>query len=299
MDKNITVVINTFNEEKNIARVLESVKWADEILICDMYSEDKTVEIAKKMGAKIVFHKREGFVEPARNFAISEASNEWVLVLDADEVIPASLSKKLKEIVKKSIVSDFVEIPTKNIIFGKWIKASMWWPDYHVRFFKKGAVVWTEKIHSKPKTKGMGLTLPVEEKWAKVHYNYQSISQFIERMNRYTTIEASQLNKSGYKFNWSDLIQKPLGEFLSRFFANRGYEDGLHGLALSVLQALSFLIVYLKLWEMEGFTQKLIDLSEINQESRKGAKAFDYWLKQSRLSKNPFKRFLQKAQAKF
>ena len=299
MDKKISVVINTFNEEKNIERAIKSVDWADEIVVCDMYSDDKTVEIAKKMGAKVIFHKREGFVEPARNFAISKASNEWILVLDADEVIPSSLSVKLKELVKKSIVSDFVEIPTKNIIFGKWIKASMWWPDYHIRFFKKGNVVWTEKIHSKPKTKGTGLTLPAEEKWAKVHYNYQSIHQFVERMNRYTTIEANQLKMGGYKFNFNDLIQKPVGEFLSRFFANRGYDDGLHGLVLALLQAFSFLIVYLKLWEMEGFAQKPIDLSEIDQESKKEFQTFDYWLKQSRLSKNPFKRFLQKVQAKF
>lgn len=293
MDKKVSVIINTLNEEKNIARVIKSISWADEIIVCDMYSQDKTVEIAKKMGAKVVFHKREGFVEPARNFAISEASNEWVLVLDADEIIPASLSEKLREIVKKSIVSDFVEIPSKNIIFGKWIKASMWWPDYHIRFFKKGAVIWTEKIHSKPKTKGTGLTLPAEEKWAKVHYNYQSISQFIERMNRYTTIEASQLNKSGYKFNWKDLIQKPLGEFLSRFFANKGYEDGLHGLALSLLQASSFLVTYLKTWEETRFKEESISLNDLEVESEKSIKALDYWFKDAKSKRHLFGKFLR------
>lgn len=299
MRKSISVVINTLNEEKNIQRAIKSVDFADEIIVCDMYSEDKTVEIAKKMGAKVVFHKRAGFVEPARNFAISRASNEWVLVLDADEVIPPALSDKLKEITKKSIASDFVEIPTKNIIFGTWIKASMWWPDYHIRLFKKGAVIWDEKIHSKPKTKGMGLTLPAEEKWAKVHYNYQSVSQFIERMNRYTTIEASQLNKSGYKFNWKDLMQKPFGEFLSRFFANKGYIDGMHGLALSLLQAFSFLIVYLKVWEIEGFKKRDIDLPRLEQISNQSGQEINYWLKIQKLSGNPFRRFFQKVRNKF
>src|SRR3990170_3911426 len=202
----ISAVINTLNEEKNLSRAMESVKWADEIVVCDMYSEDKTVEVAKKLGAKIVRHKRINYVEPARNFVISKASGPWILVLDADEEIPDSLAKRLQEFAKSKIKSDFVEIPRKNIIFNKWMKASMWWPDYQVRFFKKGSVVWGDKIHSKPDTRGQGLQLPAEEKWAITHQNYQTIGQFIERMNRYTSIEAEELTKEGYKFDWQDLL---------------------------------------------------------------------------------------------
>lgn len=279
MSSKITVVVNTYNEETNLKRALESVKWADEVIVCDMYSEDKTVEIAKSMGAKVFLHKNEGYVEPARNFAIAKASYAWVLILDADEEIPNTLAKRLMEMINKPISSNFVEIPRKNIIFGKWMKDSMWWPDYQIRFFKKGSVVWSEKIHIKPKTKGDSLILPQEEEWAIVHYNYQTISQFIERMNCYTQIEANELKGSGYKFEWKDLLIKPLNEFLSRFFANKGYLDGLHGLALSLLQAVSFLIVYLKLWEMLDFKEENISLSDFKKETDIQAKNIDYWFK--------------------
>ena len=154
MISKISVVINTFNEEKNIERAIESVEWADEILVCDMYSDDDTAVIAKKLGAKIIFHKRVGFVEPARNMAISKAEGDWVLVLDADEEIPSELAGKIREIISKDGVVTHVEIPRKNIIFGKALNASMWWPDYNTRLFKKNSLTWGNRIHSKPKTEG-------------------------------------------------------------------------------------------------------------------------------------------------
>lgn len=293
MVSQISVVINTFNEEKNIARVIKSVEWADEVVVCDMHSQDQTVAIAKKSGAKVVFHKNTGYVEPARNFAISKASKDWILVLDADEELPESLTKRLQELIQRGIKSDFVEIPRKNIIFGKWMKASFWWPDYQVRFFRKGSVVWSNKIHSKPETQGQGLQLPAEEKWAIMHHNYQTVGQFIERMNRYTTIEAEQLIKEGYKFDWRNLFSKPTSEFLSRFFANKGYKDGLHGLALSFLQAVSFLIVYLKVWELAGFKEDTIEIAEINEERKRSGNAINYWTKQVK-SGNSLKDFLKR-----
>lgn len=282
MDKKISIVINTFNEEKNIARAIKSVDFANEILVCDMHSEDKTIEVAKKLGAKIVYHDKLDYVEPARNFAISSASNEWILILDPDEEIPEALSERLIEIVSKLKGIDYVQLPRKNLIFNKWMQASMWWPDYQVRFFKKGSVTWQDTIHSKPQTKGLKLQLPAEEKWAIIHHNYQTISQFVERMNRYTTIEAEQLRKEGYKFNFRDLFEKPLNEFVSRFFANKGYLDGLHGLSLSFLQAFSFLLVYLKIWEMENFKKADVNLLQIEEQKEKGIQVINYWFKQTK-----------------
>ena len=277
----ISVVINTLNEEKNIERAITSVKWADEIVVCDMHSDDKTSQIAKSLGAKVFYHERVDFVEPARNFAISKALNEWVLLLDADEEISKELSLKIKEMMEKPISSDVVELPRKNIIFGKWMQASMWWPDYQVRLFKKGSVFWQDAIHSQPQIKGLKLQLPAEEKWAIIHHNYQTISQFTERMNRYTTIEAEQLVKKGYKFELKDIFEKPLNEFVSRFFANKGYLDGLHGLCLSFLQAISFLLVYLKVWEKEGFRKENINLLQIEEQKEKCVSVVNYWFKQA------------------
>ena len=294
MDRKISVVINTLNEEKNITRAIKSISWADEILVCDMHSDDRTVEIAKKLGAKVVYHKKTSYVEPARNFVISKASGDWILILDPDEEVPETLSERFKQIAKTTKQIDYISIPRKNIIFNKWMKASMWWPDYQIRFFRKGKVEWSDKIHRPPKTWGEGLVLEEQARWAIIHYNYQTIDQFLNRMNRYTTIEAKDLKNSGYKFRWSDLIQKPLSEFLSRFFANKGYHDGLHGLALSLLQAFSLLVVYLKVWEASGFNEQSLNLDEVEEEKRKSAYEINYWLKQVNQSGNPFKKFLSK-----
>lgn len=294
MASNISVVINTLNEEKNIGRAIRSASWADEILVCDMYSEDKTVEVAKKMGAKVVYHKKVGYVEPARNFAISKASNDWVLILDADEEISTSLKEKIREMVSKPIKSDFVQIPRKNIIFGRWMRASLWWPDYQIRLFKKGFVEWSDQIHRPPKTSTHGLKLLPEEKWAIIHHHYQTISQFVERMNRYTTIEADELRKVGYRFKWTDLIQKPLDEFLSRFFANKGYLDGLHGLSLSLFQACSFLVVYLKVWEIEKYKEADVSMKEMEILRRQSTHKLDWWFNNVSKRKSFWKKFKQK-----
>lgn len=293
MINKISVVINTLDEEKNITKAIKSVKWADEILVCDMHSEDKTLEIAKNLGAKIVFHKKLNYVEPARNFAISKASNNWILIIDPDEEIPQTLGSRLIQIASKMKEVDYVRIPRKNMIFNQFMKASMWWPDYNIRFFKKGKVKWSNNIHRPPKVTGAGLDLPAEEELAIIHHNYQTISQFISRMNRYTDVEVDQLIKNNYKFKWTDLIQKPLSEFLSRFFASYGYQDGLHGLALSLLQAFSFLIVYLKVWENSSFKEDELKLNDIEIEKERAGYQINYWMKEVK-GKSFVKRFLTK-----
>jgi len=276
----ISVVINTLNEEKNIKRCLESVhELADEIVICDDGSTDKTVEIAKEFTDKIFHHQSKGYVEAARNFALSKSKSDWILVIDADEEIPKTLTVKLRGLAtsKKQQAASFVSIPRKNIIFGKWIKHSGWWPDYNVRFFKKGKVVWSEKIHEDPKTAGKSLKLEPEEKLAIVHHNYDSIDQYISRLNRYTEIESQILIKEGYKFDWRDLVSKPTGEFLSRYFAREGYKDDLHGFVLAILQSFSFFVTYLKVWEKGGFEEKEIDVEEVKEEFWEKTKDIRFW----------------------
>ena len=275
----ISVVINTLNEEENIERVIKSVGWADEILVCDMHSEDKTAEVAKKLGAKVIFQRREPIVEKARNSAVLKAEGEWILVLDPDEEVPEALAERLREITKGTKQIDYVRIPRKNLIFGRFMEHTGWWPDLNIRFFKKGSVKWTEEIHRPPQASGEGLDLPVQEEYAILHHSYKTISQFIERMDRYTTVQAVELNRQDYEFKWQDLFEKPLNEFLSRFFAMEGYKDGLHGLALSFLQAFSELVVYLKLWEKRNFIDIDIDLEEIKNQKDKSGFTVDYWYK--------------------
>ncbi|PIV00173.1 glycosyltransferase family 2 protein [Candidatus Shapirobacteria bacterium CG03_land_8_20_14_0_80_39_12] len=271
----ISTVINTYNEEKNIGRCLESIKnFSEEIIVVDMHSTDKTVEIAKKFKAKIFFHEYTRYVEPARNFALSKATGDWILLLDADEELSQSLFKELIKIAKENTV-DFVEIPRKNIIFNKWILHSRWWPDYLVRFFKRGKVKFSEEIHVPPVTSGKGQKLLATEENTIVHYNFQTISQFIERFNRYSDIESEQLISKGYDLDWKDIIFRPANEFFSRFFAGDGYKDGLHGLVLSLLQAFSEFVVYLKIWEKDGFKENSIP--EIENVFKKVAHDFYFW----------------------
>ena len=284
----ISVVINTLNEEANLPRALASItSLADEIVVVDMQSEDQTVELAKKAGAKVFSHKRVGYVEPARNFAIGKATGDFILVLDADEEIGSELSKKLKELSLKP-KADYYRVPRKNINFGRWIKNSRWWPDYNIRFFKKGAVSWNELIHSVPMTVGKGLDLPAEERFAIVHHNYPTVSKYIERMNRYSDIQAGVLKETGYKFIWSDLISKPLAEFLSRFFSGEGYKDGVHGLALSLLQAFSEAAVYLKLWQLKDFPESTIGIKEFSEEVKKSEKEIKWWVLDAKIKQKGF-----------
>ncbi len=248
----ISVVVNTRNEEKTLAGCLETVNFCDEVIVMDMESSDNTKNIASQYTDKIYDHPNIGFVEPARNIAISKATGDWILILDADERISKELAKKLKEIVADGSV-DFVRIPRKNIIFGKWLQHSRWWPDHNIRFFKKGSVVWQSEIHSVPITTGTGISLEAIESLAIEHLHYQSLDEYALRSLRYSTQQAKELINSGYHLDPKDIIGKPIGEFLSRYFAGEGYKDGLHGLAIALLQFFSILLIYLKVWEKQGF----------------------------------------------
>ena len=267
-------------EEVNVLeRALTSIKEiASEIVIVDMTPPGFGVtKIAEKFKANVHRHTFVNYVEPVRNFGISKATGEWVLILDPDEEIPATLGKKLLAIARKPGASYF-RIARKSIVFGKWLKYSRWWPDYNIRFFKKGAVSWDEEIHGVPKTTGKGADILPEESFAIIHYHYSSIDQYLERMNRYTSIQSHLKTDEGYKFKWIDLIQKPLAEFLSRFFAGEGYKDGVHGLSVSLLQAFSELVVYLKIWQSEKFEDREIDIFEVKKVMTDEQKIVNYWL---------------------
>jgi (heptosyl)LPS beta-1,4-glucosyltransferase len=288
----ISVVINTLNEEKNLPRAIASVKTlAQEIVVVDMQSDDSTQEVAEKLGALVYTHKRTGYVEPARNFAIGKAGQEWVLVLDADEEIPPKLAQKLR-LLADSPEADYYRLPRKNIVFGSWLKHSRWWPDYNIRFFKKGKVTWNEVIHSVPMTSGKGMDLPVQEEFAIVHHNYASVEDYLTRMNRYSDIQAKNLIKEGHKFIWKDLIKRPLSEFLSRYFSGEGYKDGLHGLALSGLQAFSEFIVYLKVWQNEKFLPQSVTEKEVIWEFKQASDEVDWWITETVIKTQNFIRSL-------
>lgn len=296
----ISAVINTYNEEKKIGRCLASLKgFVNEIIVVDMMSTDSTREIAKRYGARVYKHKKISYVEPARNFAIDKAKNNWVIILDADEELPESLKVFLKKELKDP-KADFYRVPRKNIIFGKWIKHTGWWPDYNIRFFKKGAVTWNQIIHSVPMTSGTGLDLPGIEEMSIKHKAYSSVEDYILRMNRYTSVQARELNRKNIEFNWTLLVSKPTSEFLRRYFAESGFKDGLHGLTLSLLQSFSEMVIYVKLWQKQKFKKRKISILEVESEFAKVYKDISWWLDESKIrtSKSFFKKIWLKIERK-
>lgn len=273
----ITAVINVLNEADNLKKCLHSLKnFANEIIVVDMESTDDSVKVAKKYNAKVFSYKPMKYVEPARNFALSKATGEWIILLDPDEFLPKTLKHELKKIISRKDI-DFVKIPRKNIIFGKWFHNSRTWPDYLIRFFKKGYVTWNKEIHSQPETKGTGITLLDSENLAIRHNHYSSATQFINRALRYSSVQAEELENAGVKLKISDFLLKPVQEFNSRFFFAHGYKDGLHGLVFSILQAFSIFLIYTKLWEKQGSAEKLISKESFVGASQEAAYEYAYW----------------------
>jgi (heptosyl)LPS beta-1,4-glucosyltransferase len=171
------------------------------------------------------------------------------------------------------------------------------WPDYLIRFFRKGSVVWKKEIHSQPETKGTGLTLLDSEKLAIKHLNYQSINHFILRALRYSQIQADELMASKYALKTSDLLLKPVQEFNSRFFAGQGFKDGLHGLIFSLLQAMAIGLIYVNLWEKQGFTDKPLPKDSFVSASQEAVYEYSFWFTKyfsAEYSRNIFKRILLK-----
>lgn len=276
----ISAVYCIHNGQEFLKESLESIKdFADEIVVIDLESTDKTIEIAKKYKVKIFKHKNLGFVEPVRNFGISKTTGDWILVIDPDEKLPITLKQELQKYTTGVILADYIRIPRKNIIFGKWIMHTGWWPDMNIRFFKKGKVSWNEIIHKIPMTQGVGVDLFEKEDLAIIHNNYPTMDFYFEKMIRYSKAQANELIDQKYNFSWQDLIKKPLNEFLSRFFAREGYKDGLHGLILSLLQAVSELLIYLRVWENKKYQEKEISKNDFSLIFKISIHNLQWWIR--------------------
>jgi (heptosyl)LPS beta-1,4-glucosyltransferase len=273
----ISAVINVRNEAENLSRCLKSIKsLADEIIVVDMHSTDGSDKIAAEFGATVYPYRWTKFVEPARNFALSKANGKWIMLLDPDEYLNKTLKAELKSITQRNDI-DWVKIPRKNIIFGKWIRHSRCWPDYLIRFFKKSHVTWSKKIHSQPITKGNGLTILDTEKLAIRHHNYDTVTQFVNRAVRYSGVQADELKAADYKLKTSDFILKPIQEFNSRFFAAEGYKDGIHGLVFSLLQMFAIALIYIRLWEKQGASDKVLSKESFVSASQETMFEYSHW----------------------
>lgn len=282
--QDITAILLTKNEEKNLPNCLGSISWVSKIILIDDNSIDKTVEIAKEHKVEIYKRTLDDFASQ-RNFALEKVKTVWVLFIDPDEEVTPELSREIQDAVQSKKFEAY-RFPRKNIIFGKWIEHTGWYPDFQTHLFKKGKGKYVRKIHEQVEVEGEIGVLRNHL----LHHNYQSVSQYLEKNIHYSSLEAENQLSSGYTFVWQDLIRKPVGEFLRRYFAEEGFKDGLHGLALSLLQSFVELLVYIRIWEKEGF--KAQEIRESVSEIDKAVKELDYWVVKQ--TKNPVRRILHK-----
>jgi glycosyltransferase involved in cell wall biosynthesis len=284
----LSVVLTVWNEETNLPRVLQSVSGlADEIVVVDTESTDNSVAIAKKFGCKVFHHEYSGIVEPVRNFSVSKAKGDWILLLDADEEVTPELAEFIKTAIENPGV-DYYRIPRKNIIFSTWIKSEHWWPDYVYRLFKKGYVVWSAAIHSLPETRGVGQEFPAEEKYALIHHNYQTLSQYLERLDRYTDYQLRLILEKPIPFSWTLVITKPVSEFLNQYFARQGYKEGIHGLILAGLQSFSEFVLYAKYWQYLGSKPEDVSAGVFNLTVRRQLAEYQWWAYEQKISTASF-----------
>lgn len=238
-----------------VENALKSVhSWADEIIIVDMYSDDHTVDIANRYTSNIYYHERIKFVEPARKFGVTKAKGNWILILDPDEVVPYTLSRKLLDIANNDL-ADVVEIPWCNYFFGKRVNYSGWGrhQDYHPRFFKRQFIEFPGEVHGafSIQENARILKLKSDDSYYVVHFNYVDIFQFIEKLNRYTSIEAEQSYELYKDHSTKKFLVWSVRGFIRRYIKQKGYLDGWRGTYLSLFWAFYRIVLAAKVTQIK------------------------------------------------
>ena len=239
----LTAIILTKNEEKNIADCIASVLWADEVVVFDSFSQDGTVEIAREAGATVLKHPFHDFAQQ-RNAALDAVDCDWVFFVDADERATPELAVEVRRVIQDESPSGWW-VPRHNYILGRVIRHAGWYPDYQLRLLRQGHARYDpqREVHEI-------VILAGEEGYLAnplIHYNYDTLAQFVERQNRYTDYEARILFDQGLRPRPHNFILQPLREFRRRYVSLKGYRDGFQGLLLSLLMAYYTLVMYLRL----------------------------------------------------
>jgi glycosyltransferase involved in cell wall biosynthesis len=236
------------NEEKDLPKCLNSIHdITNEIVIVDSGSTDKTLQIAKEYGA-MIYHRRFDNYANQKNYAMSKASGDWILSIDADEEIEPELEKEIDSALKleeSKIIA--YSIPRKNIIFGKIIKYTRWQPelDRHIWLWKKDVGQWIGDVHEE---------LVVDSdvgrmKYAKIHHQYETIKEFLDMINNYSELEAEEMVKGGQCFSYLRFLVEPKYNFLVRYVYRLGFLDGWRGFVLSYLMAIYHFVLWVKIWD--------------------------------------------------
>jgi (heptosyl)LPS beta-1,4-glucosyltransferase len=242
----ISVIVITKDEENNISNCLKSVEWADEIIVVDAESNDKTVELAKNFTDKVFTKRWEGYV-PQKKYALGLAGNEWVLSVDADERITPELKTEILNLSPGDIAG--YKIRRKNFLLDKEITSCGWGNDYQLRLFKKEKTDLTERLVHE------GFT--VDGKISKLenpmlHYTFSSFTDYFNKINYYTSLKAEELVKQKGKVGGWTIFSHTVSAFILFFINKRGFNDGVRGLIISLLHSVSTMLNYIKLWELQN-----------------------------------------------
>ena len=245
-DNNITVLIQTYNEEKNVEACIESLKGlTDDVIVVDSESTDNTVSVTQKLGVKIFTVPHVDYVEPAREFGIKKTESEWVFILDADERMTPELAQE----IKKSLSADysFYRVPRKEIVGKiKWLRHGGWWPNYQIRLIRiRDFVEWPTAIHSTPVIKGKigQLIHPL------LHYSQNDFESIVKKTIIFEDQESELLYKAGRTVSTLTFFRKFLGELHRRLIKHMGFLDGEIGIIESIYQAFSKTVTYIYLYE--------------------------------------------------
>ncbi len=241
----LSVTVITSNEEDRLRPCLESVRWADEIVVVDAESTDKTVEVARSFTDHVVVRPWPGF-GPQKNFAIDQAHGEWILSLDADEEVSAELREAIERVLGSEGAAEGYAVARRNIFWGRWVRHGLLYPDWQVRLFRRGRGRFVEpSVHESVRIDGRVARLGGDL----IHRSYRDVADFLARSNRYSTLAAEEWVRSGRTITALDLVARPLGRFVSMYLVHRGFLDGWRGFLLAVLYAYYVFIRSAKIWE--------------------------------------------------
>ncbi len=243
----ISVCIICFNEETNIRRCLESSKWADEIIVVDSMSQDRTAEIAREYTDNVYQQAWPGYVEQ-KNFALSKAKSDWILSIDADEEISQGLKDEIRKEIEKEDAKDGYRIPRLSFYQGRWIKHSGFYPDRQLRLFRRNRGYWMGKrVHEMIHVNGKVALLRNNL----LHYPYKgTISGQLKTVDKFSTLLAENMYEKGKRYHLFFLLMRPFFKFTEMYFIKLGFLDGIAGFIIALTSAYAMFVRYVKLREL-------------------------------------------------
>ncbi|HEV8644076.1 MAG TPA: glycosyltransferase family 2 protein [Burkholderiales bacterium] len=244
----ISVTIITKNEEVSISRCIESVRWADEVVVVDSGSTDRTTEICRELGAKVMVTGDWPGFGPQKNRALAQATGDWVLSLDADEWVTADLRDEILNVISNPDGATAFRAPRLSSFCGRFMRHSGWRPDYVTRLFRRGAAGFSDDVvHERVIVEGKTGTLrePI------MHETFVDLDELLQKMNRYSSLAAQEMRHGGKKAGLAGAVLRGLWAFIRTYFLRGGYRDGREGFMLAVATAEGTYYRYAKLMLLE------------------------------------------------